>query len=44
MNIALGVIIVLLIVQILQNDVRLGQVTQELRKLRNDLDDKQSRK
>jgi uncharacterized membrane-anchored protein YhcB (DUF1043 family) len=44
MNIALGVIIVLLIVQILQNDVRLGQVTQELRKLRNDLDDKQIRK
>ena len=39
MNLALGIIIVLLIVQILQNNVRLGQVTQELRKLRKDLED-----
>ena len=44
MNIALGVIIVLLIVQILQNDARLSQVTRELRKLRDDLNDKQIRK
>lgn len=41
MNLALGIIIVLLIVQILQNDARLWQVTKELRKLRKDLEEKQ---
>ena len=41
MNIALGIIIVLLIVQILQNDARLSQVAKELRKLREDLNEKQ---
>lgn len=41
MNIALGIIIALLIVQILQNDARLSQVAKELRKLREDLNEKQ---
>jgi cell division protein FtsL len=41
MNAALGIIILLLILQILQNDSRLKQVTQELRKLRQELESKQ---
>ena len=41
MNAALGIIILLLILQILQNDARLRQVTKELQKLGKDLENKQ---
>lgn len=40
MNFALGIIIALLIVQILQNNARLKDVTQELRKIRDGLEGK----